>query len=160
MPVSVSSSDIRIDKEGIWYYRGAEMFRQDIVNLLYRSLKQDEEGRYLIDFAGEHAYLEVEDTPFVIKSVSYTTGAQGEEAFHLSMPDGSEESLDPKTLRINADDVLYCTLGPGFPARFSRAAYYQLAEHIQYDAEQDSHYLLLNGHRFYITITTENSTHS
>ncbi len=157
MPAEMSYGDIRIDKEGVWHYRGAEMFRQDIVSMLYRSLRQDEDGRYLIDLAGERAYPEVEDTPFVIKSVSYATGDQGE-TFALFMPDGSKEDLDPKTLRTSADDVLYCTLSPGFPARFSRAAYYQLAEHIQYDAEQDRYYLMMNSNRFYIT--TESSNHS
>ena len=35
--------DIRIDKDGIWYFRGEEMKRQDIVNYLYKYLKT---GRY------------------------------------------------------------------------------------------------------------------
>ena len=74
------------------------------------------------------------------------------------MPDGSEEKLDPNTLRVSSDDVLHCSVGPGLPARFSRAGYYQLAEHIQYDTEQDRYYLLLNGNRFYIA--RESNTHS
>lgn len=41
--------DIRIDKEGVWYYKDAEMFRKDIVNLFYQNLKLDELGRYIIE---------------------------------------------------------------------------------------------------------------
>ncbi|HAR97539.1 MAG TPA: DUF1285 domain-containing protein, partial [Syntrophus sp. (in: bacteria)] len=35
-------SDIRIDKDGVWFYRGQEMFRREIVNLFYEHLKQDD----------------------------------------------------------------------------------------------------------------------
>ena len=36
-------SFIRIDKEGVWYYKGNEMFRKDIVKLFYQNLKRDEQ---------------------------------------------------------------------------------------------------------------------
>jgi len=44
-----SISDIHIDKDGLWFYRGMEMTRRDIVRLFYRHLKRDESGGYLIE---------------------------------------------------------------------------------------------------------------
>ena len=60
---------IRIDKDGVWYYKGAEMFRKEIVNFFYQNLRQDESGNYLIELENDRCYLEVEDTPFVVRSV-------------------------------------------------------------------------------------------
>ena len=61
--------NIRIDKEGVWYYKGAEMFRKEIVNFFYQNLKRDESCQYLIELENDRCYLDVEDTPFVIRSV-------------------------------------------------------------------------------------------
>ena len=143
--------DIKIDKDGVWYYRGAEMFRKDIVNMLYRRLTRDSEGRYLIEFKNERSYPDVEDTPFVIKAVYRSLSEKGEEVIYLRMPDDSMEKLDPATLCVGHDNSLYCTIaGSGFEARFSRAGYYQIAECIDYEPENDGYYISLDGRRYYI----------
>lgn len=145
-------SDIRIDKEGVWYYRGAEMFRKDIVQSLYQHLKRDQDGRYRIEIGEDRADVDVEDTPYVVKSVSciFTEG-KGKDVINLHMPDDSIDELDPSTLRVGADNALYGIMaGAGMEARFSRSGYYQLAEHIEFEAGQDKYYICLNGHRYYI----------
>jgi len=45
------------------------MFRKEIVNFFYQNLKRDESGQYLIELENDRCYLDVEDTPFVIRSV-------------------------------------------------------------------------------------------
>jgi hypothetical protein len=40
--LSISRSDIRIDAEGRWFYRDAEMIRRDIVRLFYQNLIREE----------------------------------------------------------------------------------------------------------------------
>jgi len=145
--------DIRIDKDGLWYYRGTEMFRKDIVQSLYRHLKRDQDGRYRIEIGEDRAYVDVEDTPYVVQSVSciFTEG-KGEDVITLHMPDDSMAELDPSTLRVGADNTLYGIMaGLGFEARFSRSSYYQLAEHIEFDAGQGKFYICLNSHRYYIS---------
>jgi len=143
------SHDIRIDREGAWYYRGAEMFRKDIVDLLYRHLRRDEKGRYLIVFENDRSYVDVEDTPFVIKAIYRSPSHERDDSIDLLMPDGAMEKLDPSTLRVGDNDALYCTISRnGFDARFSRASYYQIAEYIEED--QDTYFISLNGHRYYI----------
>lgn len=156
---SLFQADIRIDKDGIWYYRGVEMSRKDIVNLLYRHLKRDETGRYLIEMGNERCYPDVEDTPFVIKAVYLSFSEEkGEDAIYLLMPDDTLEKLDPSTLRIGDDNILYCTVSePDFEARFSRASYYQLAEYIEHDPKNDLFYILLNGQSYYLKRKKESS---
>lgn len=135
---------IRIDKDGTWYHRGAEMIHRPFIRLFYENLTQDEEGRYIIAWRGERCYLEVEDTPFVVRTVFHRREAGGQERIILCLTDDSEEALAPGTLFVGRENVLYCRVRTGtFRARFSRPAYYELARHI---VEKDLGYALaLNG---------------
>ncbi len=139
---------ITIDREGTWYYRGAEMFRKDILSLFFESLDKDEEGNYFVRMSGEKHYITVEDTPYVVKTVHKCTGAteDNDDTIEILLTDGNTETLDISTLHIGQDNVLYCNVKKGtFDARFSRAAYYQIAEHIDYDEISDSYTINLNG---------------
>jgi hypothetical protein len=119
--------EIFIDKEGRWFHNGAEIVRRDIIRLFYANMQRDSWGRYVLHWHGSACSVEVEDTAFVVRR------ADGEEsAFSLHLSDDSVEKLSPKTLSVGRENVLYCMVKDGrFPARFTRAAYYQLADHIE-----------------------------
>ena len=140
--------DIWIDKEGTWYFRGAEMFRREIVNLFYQNLVKDPFGRYMIVLEDDQCFLEVEDVPFVVRSVHLDCDIPGDHAIILHLCDEKMEKLDLSTLRIRDGNVLYCAVrNRQFEARFSRAAYYQFTQHVEYDPISDEYYIALNGHR-------------
>ncbi|MBN2844636.1 MAG: DUF1285 domain-containing protein [Deltaproteobacteria bacterium] len=144
---------IKIDKEGVWYYNGAEMFRKDIVNLFYEGLKRDESGQYRIELGDDQCFIEVEDVPFVVKAVDKSgSRVKGTETIEIYLNDENSEKLDLSSLRVGKDNVLYCTVKEGeFDARFSRAAYYQIADFIDHDKEKDSYFIELNGRNYHIT---------
>ena len=138
-----------IDKEGRWFYQGLEMVRRDIVLLFYRHLRQDAKGRYWIRLAEEEAYVEVEDTAFVVGRVVLQSDGEGNAGFRLWLNDESRELLNPATLFVGKGNVLYCRVKEGkFPARFQRAAYYELAEHVQ--EESGKYFISLNGEKHFI----------
>ncbi len=145
-------SFIRIDKEGIWYYKGNEMFRKDIVKLFYQSLKRDESGSYYIELESDMASLEVEDTAYVVTAVHRSgSRAEGNERISVLLNDETLEELDCGSLRIGDQNILYCTVkADGHGARFLRASYYQIAEFFDYDDARDSYFLPLNDVRYYI----------
>jgi hypothetical protein len=153
------SCDIRIDRDGVWYFRGSEMFRKDILRLFYDHLRRDAEGRYLIEIGEEKCYLDVEDTPFVIRSIDRQVAHEGGEERDrviLTLIDGREEILDPSTLRIGKDNVLYCSILNGeHEARFSRASYYDMANAFEYDQEKDSFYFSISGQRYDLRDVTQ-----
>ena len=61
---------ILIDREGDWHHRGSRMQRTDIVSHLCQHLRRDESsGLYIIQMGKQRCYLDVEDTPLVIKTV-------------------------------------------------------------------------------------------
>lgn len=144
---------IRIDKEGVWYYKGVEMFRKDILKIFFECLKRDEQGRYLIELEGEKCLIDVEDTPFVVTAAEANTGKdrKGNESIEILLNDFTSEDLDLSTLRVGIDNVLYCGIKNGsFEARFSRPGYYQIARYIEYDKDRDAYFIPLNGRNYYI----------
>jgi hypothetical protein len=143
---------MRIDREGRWYHKGAEMIHRDFIHLFYEHLEMEESGRYLIRLGDECCYVEVEDTPFVVLSVTHQNPGKGEkEAFRLFLSDDSLEKLRPDTLAVGEGHVLYCRVKDrSFPARFARPAYYQLAEHIT--EEKGSYFLPMNGKKTMIPL--------
>jgi len=145
--------DIRIDKEGVWYYKGKEIFRHEIVRYFYQNLKVDEKGRYMIELENDHCYLEVEDTAFIVKAVyRCMAGAENDESLYLLLSDQSFEKLDCATLLVGKDNVLYCSVKKGaFLTRFSRAAYYQIADFIEYDEINDNYFISVKDKRFNIS---------
>jgi hypothetical protein len=125
------------------------MFRKDILSLFYQSLKRENSGRYIIEFEDERCCLDVEDTPFVVKAV-HRSGSKNDnnEAIHISLNDQTVEKLDPCTLWMEEGNILYCPVkDKNFYARFSRAAYYQIANYIEYDNDKDDYFISLNGGR-------------
>lgn len=148
----MESSDIQIDKDGIWYYRGAHMFRKDILCVFFEHLKMDDCGRYLIELDDEIYYLDVEDTAFVVTAV-YKTNAQdnGQEQIELLLSDDCREVLDPDSLSIGRDNVLYCRIKGGqFVARFVRKSYYQLTEFIEENDTENGFHIVLNNQKYLI----------
>jgi hypothetical protein len=139
---------IYIDKEGRWYHEGAEMIHREFIRLFYNNMELDSHGRYVIDWKGQRCYVEVEDTAFVVRRVVWQDKGKedGNERFILSLSDDTQEELMPDTLYVGRDNILYCGVkNRTFPARFTRAAYYQLAEYVE--EENGTYYLPLNGRK-------------
>ncbi len=141
---------IHIDKEGRWYHEGVEIIRRDYIQDFFRNMTLDAQGHYVITWQGRRCYVDVADTAHVIWNVVFQAGpGSGNDGFTLSVSDDSKEDLAPETLHVGKDHVLYCRIrNATFPARFSRAAYYTLAAHIE---EKDGvFYLPVNGKKYEI----------
>jgi len=146
---------IFIDKEGRWYHKGAEMIHREFIQLFYQNMELDSLGRYVINWKKERCYVEVEDTAFVVRRVLYQEGNQGQNSrLILYLSDDTQEELIPDTIFIGKGNVLYCKVkNRTFPARFNRAAYYQLAQYIE--EEEGTYYLPCNGRRYNMLVTTQ-----
>jgi len=144
-------SEIKVDKDGVWYFRGARMFRKEFLAIFFENLKVDENGHYLIELGDERCYLDVEDTVFVVQAVSKVFSQEEGEAFYILLNDDTVEKLDVSTLQIGRDHVPYCFVKNGkFKARFSRKSYYQLAEYIEASETSEKYFINVNGKRYYI----------
>jgi hypothetical protein len=147
--------EIRIDKEGTWYYQDAEMTRRDIVYHFYRWLKKDGQGSYWLEQGNECYAVAVEDVPYIVRAATLERSPDGEEHVRLTLSDGTDEEMDlTKPLRIGRENVPYCRIKAGeYEARFSRSAYYQICQWIDYDADQESYCIRLNRRAYPLQVT-------
>jgi len=114
---------IRIDYEGRWFYEGQEIINPGVLRTFYEALESCDDGRYRIVLGHEICYVEVEDTPFVVM----TLRGDNTQGFTLILNGGQTYTLDPSTLTIGRDNIIYTQLPGGMPVRLSRPAYYLLA---------------------------------
>jgi uncharacterized protein len=133
-----------IDKDGRWYQNGVEMIHPGICTLFYGMLEKTWDGSYQVKMGAEICSVEVEDAPFVVTEV--IDGDRG--SIWIALNDGSSETLNPEGFWIGAENVPYCRVKDGsLHARFSRPAYYQLANHIDSDDDEENFFLVVSGRK-------------
>ena len=148
----MKEASILIDKEGRWFFQGEEITHRKTYLLYNRHLTRDEAGRTILQIGREICPVEVEDAPFLVKTLECVTAGQGElESVGLILNDDSREPLIPETLRIAANHIPYCRVRAGmFEARFSRGAYQLLVPFIQDDAQEKRFFIAIAGKRYYL----------
>jgi hypothetical protein len=142
-----TQSGLAIDDEGRFLHRGEPIRHARTLEVLWRSLARVPDGRWMVHIGRESGYVEVRETPFVVRAVGGL--APGEEPW-LVLADGSREPLDPATLRVGADGVLRCAVRGGEPARFSRAAHVALGSALDEAPEGSGTYVLVVAGRRWV----------
>jgi hypothetical protein len=136
------SGQIRLDKEGNWFYEDEPITHELTVELFSRSVFKDPEGGYRLVVEPEWARIIVEDTPYMVRRVRWA-----HEKAMLILNDKTVEELSPETLWIGKDNVLYCMVKNNeYPARFLRPAYYELLKNL---VEKNKKYFLKIGGQLY-----------
>ena len=151
----IGESDIRIDVEGRWFYRNQPMTRTDIIELFYRNLILNASGEYSIRIGPQTYPVVVEDAAYVVWDVRYCSETEDSEGYlSLLLSDGCREALDPETIQIGENNIPYCHIrNCSHKARFSKAAYYRLADYIRHDPERNSFFLEIQSRRYPISVS-------
>ncbi len=141
---TIESDRIAFRRDGYWY-SGSERIENARIALLFsRGLRRASDGSYYLQIAEERAPVDVEDTAFVVRTIEDGPGGWP----LLVLNDGEREPLDPKTLSVGPENVLYCTVKHGeYRARFLRSAYYHLAR--LFETEDDGRSFLVIGSQRY-----------
>jgi hypothetical protein len=139
-----SSSGLSIDDEGRFLHRGEPIAHARTLEVLWRSLEPAAGGRWLVRVGRESAYVQVAETPWIVRGVDAADGAATPA---LLLSDASREPLDPATLRLGGDGVLRCTISRGRPARFARAAQIALGMALEEDPPGSQSFVLEVGGR-------------
>jgi uncharacterized protein len=150
---AIESGKISFRRDGNWYTDNEKIDNPRIALLFSRSIKRNRDGSYYLQVAEERAPIEVEDTPYVVKAVLEDDNG----GFLIVTNDDEQEPLDPETLEVGRDNVLYCRVkGGAFPARFLRTAYYHLSSNFFTD-NGETFSLVVHGHRYPIKLTMSDS---
>jgi hypothetical protein len=129
-------SGIRIDRDGQFIHEGQPVRHEGLRRALFRWLDRDDEHpeRYVLRLDERRfAYLDVDDTPLVVRAVRADAGDGSGEGggIRLALSDGAEEPLDPATLTVDDDGILRCRVRGGrLEARLDTSAAATLAERI------------------------------
>jgi uncharacterized protein len=145
---AVESGKISFRHDGNWYSDDERIDNPRIALLFSKSLKRNSDGSYFLQVAEERASITVEDTPYVVRTVE-----EGRDGLIVVTNDDVREPLDPTTLSVGRDNVLYCRVKQGeFPARFLRPAYYHLSPYFR--TEDGGRFSLdVDGRRYQIKTT-------
>ncbi len=123
--------DIRIDRDGTWFYHGSPIGRKELVRLFASVLQRHEDGSYWLATPAERGRIAVDDVPFV--AVEATLAGSGRDmtvSLRTNLDDSINIDVD-HPLRMVADPqrgdpVPYVTVRDGLEARLTRSVYYEL----------------------------------
>lgn len=123
--------DIRIDRSGVWYYRGSPIRRKELVCLFGSVLHRDENGGYWLITPTEMGPIEVEDAPFLAVEL-YACGEGPAQVLSLRSNVDEVVTVDADhPLRVDHDPQSgepspYLHLRDGIEARLTRSVFYEL----------------------------------
>lgn len=131
-------STLRIDAEGRFFHDEIAVEHAKLGEALHTWIgKHPDDGRFILTNGYDWTYFAVDDVPFFVRSIR----KEGDDAI-LVLSDGTEEPLEPSTVRPGARGDLYLTVkrehadasrrGP-FPAKLSRYAQTQLEPFLSED---------------------------
>lgn len=150
-PAAVQDCRIRIAKDGTWFYNDLPIINRTIYLFFNQHLEQDGAGGYRLRVNGETCPVTVEDTPFLVTDVWRESDPEsGRDALYIRLNDETAEKLDLGTLFIRPDNAPCCRVkNSRFPARFTRAAYYRMAEYVV-EHEDGRFSIPLNGMHYFL----------
>ncbi len=122
-PGASRQSTIVLDGEGRFWHDGARVDHPALERALRSWIaRHPDDGQLILSNGYDWCYFRADDAPFVVTALH--DGAVPT----LALFDDTEEPLDPDTLAVGADGVVYARVkGGAFEARFSRHAQTQLA---------------------------------
>ena len=136
---------LRIDRDGDWYDDDVQITHAGILANLRATLRRDADGYFIQTRV--RIPVEVEDVPWVITRLEHRDGA-----LRAQVNDGSEETIDPASLRLGPRNVPYAAVkGGSFEARLGRAAAFQLLALADYDEGTERGTLRVGGREHTLT---------
>ncbi len=125
--------DMRIARDGTWFYLGTPIGRPALVKLFSGILKL-EEGRYYLVTPVEKVGITVEDAPFIAVDFDLTGAGDPDQAISFTTHVGDRVTAGPEhPIRVSHDPATgepapYVMVRRGLEARIDRKSFYRLVE--------------------------------
>ena len=125
--------DMRIARDGTWFYHGSPIGRTQLVKLFSTVLKRDSIGDYWLETPVEKCRIQVEDAPFLaVEMVVEGTGVNQRLQFRTNVDDNLIAGPDnPIRVEIDPDSdepSPYLLVRGALEALIARAVFYDLVE--------------------------------
>jgi uncharacterized protein len=132
LPIDCGDLDMRIARDGTWYYRGSPIDRLPLVKLFASVLRREPDGSYWLVTPAERGRIAVDDVPFL--AVELTVGGKGcaqQLIFRTNLDDivtaGPDNPLRVE-IAANGEPAPYILVRGGLEARLTRPVFYELVE--------------------------------
>ena len=132
LPIDRGDLDMRIARDGTWFYRGSPIGRLPLVKLFASVLRREADGRYWLVTPAERGRIEVEDVPFL--AVEVTVEGEGRDRqliFRTNLDEfvtaGPDNPLRVETA-ASGEPAPYILVRDGLEARLARPVFYELVE--------------------------------
>jgi hypothetical protein len=124
--------DMRIARDGTWYYRGSLIGRLPLVKLFASVLRREADGRYWLVTPAERGRIEVEDVPFLGVELSVEGEGRDQKLIFRTNLDEFVTAGPDNPLRVEAaasgEPAPYILVRGGLEARLARPVFYELVE--------------------------------
>jgi hypothetical protein len=125
--------DMRIGRDGTWYYMGTPIGRKPLVRLFSRVLRHDSDGRYYLVTPVEKLGIQVDDAPFLaVELVATGEGRDQVLTFRTNVDDAVTADAE-HPIRVEIDPETgqpspYVLVRDQLEALINRPVFYQLVE--------------------------------
>lgn len=124
--------DIRIARDGLWYYLGTPIGRQPLVDL-FASILKIEDGKYFLVTPVEKVGIKVEDAPLFVVDAEATGAGQAQNVSFFTRTGDTVVAGPEHRLRVTRDPVddepsPYIHIRSGLEARIDRKTFYRLVD--------------------------------
>jgi uncharacterized protein len=124
--------EIRIARDGSWFYRGSPIHRLPLVKLFASALRREADGRYWLVTPAERGRVEVDDVPFLAVGLEATGHGRHRRLMLRTNLDEIVTAGPDHPLRLEntarGEIVPYILIRDGLEARLSRPVFYELVD--------------------------------
>lgn len=133
VPVLRGDIDMRIARDGTWFYHGSPITRKPLVKLFSTVLVRDSDDEYYLVTPVEKCRITVDDAPFVAVELSVRGGGRKQSLTLRTNVDDRVAVSDSHPVRVTFDPETaepspYVLVRDRLEALISRPVYYELAD--------------------------------
>tara|TARA_A100001037_G_scaffold285539_1_gene292972 strand:- start:1320 stop:1907 length:588 start_codon:yes stop_codon:yes gene_type:complete len=129
----IGDIDMRIARDGTWYFQGSPIQRKKLVRLFASVLTRDEAGDFWLQTPAERCRITVDDAPFLaVEMVVENVGVNQSLTFRTNVDDiviaGPNNPIRVGAVKKTGEPLPYICVRDGIEALITRAVFYDLVE--------------------------------
>ena len=131
-PIDRGDLEMRIARDGTWFYRGSPIGRLALVKLFASVLRREADGRYWLVTPAERGRIEVEDAPFLAVALAVAGAGRDQELIFRTNLDEFVTAAPDNPLRVetaaSGEPAPYILVRARLEARLVRSVFYELVD--------------------------------
>jgi uncharacterized protein len=125
--------NIRIARDGTWFYHGSPIARKPLVRLFASVLRRDDAGRYLLATPVERGFIDVDDAPFTAVELNVHGSGPAQQLVFRTNLDEEVTAGPAHPIRVaqncdTGEPAPYIHVREGLEALIVRPVFYQLVD--------------------------------